>query len=132
MNRLVNVKRPWWLAGVWVVLLSMGSGCGQNGPSADPGQAEEALHAALDAWKAGGTPDDLGKRSPAIHVNDLDWRDGFRLVSYKPSTEGRQAGYDMNYAVTLELKSPKGKKVKKTAVYTITTRPECLVMRQEG
>ena len=29
----------------------------------------------------------------------------------------------MNYPVVLELKSPKGKSVKKTAVYTVTTRP---------
>jgi len=132
MNRLILAKRFSWLAGVLAVLLSMGSGCSQNGPSADPAQAEKALHAALDAWKSGSTPDEFGKNTPGIHVNDLDWREGFRLVSYKPATEGRQAGYDMNYAVTLELKSPKGKKVKKTAVYSITTTPECLVMRQEG
>ena len=132
MPRLVNARKTSWLAGVMVVLVSMGSGCSRNGPTADAGQAEEALRVVLDAWKAGGTPAELGKRSPAIHVNDLDWRDGFRLVSYKPSSQGRLAGFDMNYAVTLELKSPKGKSVKKTAVYTITTRPECLVLRQEG
>ena len=132
MITLVIAKRTWRLAGVLAVLVSMGSGCGGNGPVADPRAAEDELHAALDSWKAGGSPDDLGKRSPAIHVNDLDWRDGFRLISYKPGAEGRLAGYDMNYAVTLELKSPKGKKIKKIAVYTITTRPECLVMRQEG
>ena len=38
----------------------------------------------------------------------------------------------MNYPVVLELKSPKGKSVKKNAVYTVTTRPELLVSRQEG
>ena len=38
----------------------------------------------------------------------------------------------MNYPVVLELKSPKGDSVKKTAVYTVTTSPELLVSRQEG
>ena len=38
----------------------------------------------------------------------------------------------MNYPVTLELKTPKGKSVKKAAVYTVTTSPQLLVLRQEG
>ena len=78
----------------------------------------------LDAWKAGETPEDLAKRSPPIHVKDVDWSGGFRLVSYKAGDEGKLVGYDMNYPVVLELKSPKGKSVKKTAVYTVTTQPE--------
>jgi hypothetical protein len=38
----------------------------------------------------------------------------------------------MNYPVLLELKNPKGSTVKKKAVYTITTSPEVLILRQEG
>ena len=113
-------------------MLSFGMGCGQSARPADASQAQAALRTVLDAWKAGGMPGDLGSRTPSIHVKDLDWNEGYRLMSYKPSDEGKLAGYDMNYAVILDLKTPKGKSVKKTAVYTITTRPECLVMRQEG
>jgi hypothetical protein len=38
----------------------------------------------------------------------------------------------MTYPVVLEMENPKGKSVKKNAVYTVTTRPELLVSRQEG
>jgi hypothetical protein len=126
-----KLARPsWWLAGV--LLLATGCGTGQVGHTADADQAQQALRAVLDAWKAGETPENLAKRTPAIHVKDVEWLDGFRLLSYSPGGEGKLVGYDMNYTVTLELKSPKGKAVKRSAVYTITTRPELLVMRQEG
>jgi hypothetical protein len=112
--------------------MSGGCGAAQSAHTSDPAQAQQALHAVLDAWKAGEQPADLEKRTPPIHVKDLDWLDGFRLVSYKAGEEGRLVGYDMNYPVVLELKSPKGTSVKKNAVYTITTRPELLISRQEG
>jgi hypothetical protein len=112
----------------------MVSGCGIGGSAhqADPTGAQEALHAVLDAWKAGEKPEDLQKRTPPIHVKDLDWNDGFSLVGYKAHEDGKLVGYDMNYPVVLELKSPKGNSVKKNAVYTVTTRPQLLVLRQEG
>ena len=50
-------------------------------PPTRPGP--EALHAVLDAWKAGEKPEDLEKRTPPIHVKDVDWNGGFRLVGYK-------------------------------------------------
>jgi len=84
------------------------------------------------AFTASTKPEDLEKRTPPIHVKDVDWNGGFRLVSYKAGEAGKLAGYDMNYPVVLELKSPKGNSVKKNAVYTVTTRPELLVSRQEG
>jgi hypothetical protein len=92
----------------------------------------KALQSVLDAWKAGERPEDLEKLTPPIHVKDADWKGGFFLVSYKADQEGRLVGYDMNYPVVLELKDPRGKPVKKTAVYSITTRPSLLVARQEG
>jgi hypothetical protein len=123
-------RRSWWLAAV--LLLSSGCGTSPVGHTADADQAKEALRVVLDAWRAGETPESLAQRTPAIHVKDMDWLDGFRLVSYSPEGQGKLVGYDMNYTVTLELKSPKGKAVKRDAVYTITTRPERLVLRQEG
>jgi hypothetical protein len=114
--------------------LAAASGCGVGSSvhPADPTQAQAVLRTVLDAWKAGETPDALQKRTPPIHVADMDWRDGFRLVGYQADSEGKLVGYDMNYPVVLELKNPKGTAVKKKAVYTITTAPEVLVLRQEG
>jgi hypothetical protein len=130
MRGIVRALRPWWLAGSLIIW----SGCGAGGSAeqADPAKAQEALHAVLDAWKSGGKPEELEKRTPPIHVKDLDWVGGFRLVGYKADAAGKPAGYDMTYPVVLELESPKGKSVTKNAVYTVTTRPELLVSRQEG
>ena len=122
--------RSGWILGA--LLISAGCGMGGSAHPADPDQAREALIAVLDAWKAGEKPEDLGNRTPPIHVKDTDWKGGFVLVSYNAQTEGKLAGYDMNCPVSLELKSPKGKSAKKTVIYTITTRPELLVTRQEG
>jgi hypothetical protein len=130
MRSIVISLRPWWLAGSLIIL----SGCGAGGAAerADPAQAQDALHAVLDAWKAGEKPEDLEKRTPPIHVKDLDWAGGFKLVGYQADAAGKLAGYDMTYPVVLEMENPKGKSVKKNAVYTVTTRPELLVSRQEG
>jgi hypothetical protein len=131
MRGFVHALRPWWLAGSLLIL----SGCGAGGAAeqADPAKAQETLNAVLDAWKSGEKPADLEKRTPPIHVKDLDWVGGFRLVGYKAdAAAGKLAGFDMSYPVVLELESPKGKSVKKNAVYTVTTRPELLVSRQEG
>jgi hypothetical protein len=119
------------LTGCAFVLIA-GCGFGENAQPADPTQSIKALQSVLDAWKAGEKPEDLEKLTPPIHVKDADWKGGFFLVSYKADQEGRLVGYDMNYPVVLELKDPRGKPVKKTAVYSITTRPSLLVARQEG
>jgi hypothetical protein len=130
MRWTVRALRPCWIAGALVI--SVGCGMGGDAHPADLNQAQEALHTMLDAWKAGETQEDLGKRTPPIHVKDVDWNGGFVLVGYKADADGKLVGYDMNCPVILELKSPKGKSVKKNVVYTITTRPELLVSRQEG
>jgi hypothetical protein len=130
MKRIMQTLGPGWLAATLVIL----SGCGAGGTPdpADPARAQEALRAVLDAWKAGDQPEDLEKRTPPIHVKDLDWRNGFHLVRYRADADGRLVGYDMNYLVVLELRSPKGNAVKRNALYTVTTRPQVLILRQEG
>ncbi len=121
---------PW--VGTVALLLSSGCGPGGHPPPADAAQARAALLAALDCWKAGERPEALARQSPAIHVKDMDWDGGFRLVAYRADADGRLVGYDMNYPVVLELKSPKGTAVKKNAVYTVATRAEVYITRQEG
>jgi hypothetical protein len=133
MMTILRDRRAWCLGLAGVALISTcGCGASSGAQAADPDQAQTALRAALDAWKAGGKPADLESHAPSIHVKDADWNDGFRLVSYRAGDEGKLVGFDMNYPVVLELKSPKGKAVKKQAVYTVTTRPQVLVLRQEG
>ena len=109
------------------------TGCGESlATPSDPAKAAVALKKVLESWKAGETPESLASRSPAIQVIDLDWRQGYKLVGYIVDDTGYLAGYDMNYKVSLRLKSPKGRLIKRTAVYTVTTHPEVMIQRQEG
>jgi hypothetical protein len=117
---------------VAAIVASSGCGAGSTPKPADPDLAHEALRTVLDAWKSGETPADLGKRTPPIQVLDLDWQARLALVSYMAEPEGKLVGHDLNYPVVLELKNSKGRTIKKTAVNTVTTRPEILVLRQEG
>ena len=121
-------------AGSLATMFLMATGCstGEKPTAADSTQARATLQAALDAWKAGGAPESLANQSPPILVKDVDWKGGYSLLDYKAEAEGKLVGYDMNYPVVLELKSPKGVSVKKNAVYTVTTSPGLLVSRQEG
>jgi hypothetical protein len=131
MARTAGKLRSWWFAGALALIGP--AGCGSpNPPAAEPSRAHDALRAALDAWKAGETPEALSKRTPSIHVSDTDWKGGFRLIGYQAGEAGRLVGFDMTYPVVLELKDRKGRSVKKTAVYTVSTNPQLLVLRQEG
>jgi hypothetical protein len=130
MKWIVSVLRSCLTGGALVLIA--GCGLGERAEPADRDQAQKALQTVLDAWKAGEKPENLENLTPPIHVKDADWRGGFLLVGYKADQEGRLVGFDINYPVILELKSPKGKPVKKTAVYSIATRPSLLVARQEG
>jgi hypothetical protein len=129
MTRTHRPRRPWSLA--CALLLSFGCGASQTGAPADPSRAQEALRAALDAWKGGETLDALAQRTPPIRVSDLDWSGGLRLEGYQAEEAGQLLGYDLNYPVVLNLKDRKGKALKKKAVYVVTTQPELLVLRQE-
>ena len=114
---------------VWSLFVS---GCGGSfGSSFDPDEGKKALSAALDAWKAGEKPNALAQRTPPIHVTDGDWLSGLRLQAYS-ADDGKLVGSDVNYQVALELKTPKGQVVKKTAVYAVTTHPQTLVLRQDS
>ena len=130
MIRIVRTAGTVWVAAM--LLTASGCGAGATPQLSDSAKAKAALQNALESWKAGKTPKDLKKQSPPIHVKDVDWDGGFLLVNFKADAEGKLAGYDVNYPVVLELKSPKGVSVKKTAVYTVTTTPELLISRQEG
>jgi hypothetical protein len=124
-------RRASWSAGVLMLMLACG-GCGPSARPSDHGEGRKALQAVLDAWKGGEKPDVLAQRSPSIHVSDGDWMSGLLLKSYKADDEGKLVGTDLSYSVVLELKTPKGKVTKKTAVYAVTTHPLILVLRQDS
>ena len=112
-----------------VLALVLGGGCAPSAARAsDPDEGRKALQVMLDAWKGGSKPDALAQQNPSIHASDGDWKSGHVLQDYR-ADEGKLVGSDLNYAVELELKNPKGRVTRKTAVYAVTTHPQLLVLR---
>jgi hypothetical protein len=136
-KQITTIRQDSWLASLPVLILVLalalvlGSGCGQSARPSDPGEGRKALQAVLDAWKGGAKPDALAQQSPSIHASDGDWKSGLVLQNYRADDQGTLVGSDLNYSVVLELKNPKGKVTKKTAVYSVTTHPQFLVLRQD-
>lgn len=117
---------------VAAAFLTFISGCAGGGsPVSDPAQAEEILSMALEAWKSGTSSDDLASRKPSIVVHDPDWKSGTSLVTFEPQP-ARLAGNNVTLPVRLTLKTGKGRKVQRTAVYSITTSPMNMIVREEG
>ena len=133
MNRFLNLftalnVRHGLIAAMF---LTLASGCACGSRVSDPAQAEEILSTALEAWKSGTSSDDLASRNPAIVVHDPDWKSGTSLVTFEPQP-ARLAGNNVTLPVKLTLKTGKGRKVQRTAVYAITTNPVNLIVREEG
>lgn len=115
------------------VLVAVSSGCGSSqGPVADMDKAHAAVKQTLEGWKSGKPFDNSLENSPEIVFQDEDRQLGYRLINYKPGGDVRQAGHSVYYPVVLEMKSPRGRIVKKQVIYSVSTSPILLVLRQDG
>jgi hypothetical protein len=113
------------LAGMLLTL-----GCGGPPAPADPAQARAALRAALDAWQKGESPDALKEHQPPVTVTAWEWRAGYQLLSYTIESDTPFAA-DLRCRVQLALKNPRGKVLRKTAVYVVGTSPVLTVAQEE-
>lgn len=92
---------------ILVLLMICMPGCAKTGDIKDyippEEQARQALTTALDAWKAGKAPDQIGASKPAITVQDKQWSAGKKLTAYE--IVGPASGEDQNrrFAVKLTL-----------------------------
>ena len=102
--------------GSWAAVDSVGCPGPPDTPPT-PSRARKGLRPCSTPGKRARSPTPSQAETPPILVKDKDWQDGFRLISYQADDEGSR-GLDMNYTVTLRARDPKGKAVKKTAVYT--------------
>ncbi len=109
----------------------VGCGGGALPAASEPDQAKQVLTAALDAWKRGEPVASLASAKPPVRVLDREWGDGFVLNRYDLKGEPQRMGLNIQQAVALDLKSPKGKTIKKTVFYTVTTGPQPVVARQD-
>lgn len=65
--------------------------------------ARAALTTALDAWKAGKAPDQIGASGPAVQAQDTQWRDGQKLVAYEIVGPAPASADDPNRRYTVKL-----------------------------
>jgi hypothetical protein len=108
------------------------AGCGPRQPRAaavDAELARESLLTVLDSWKKGDAPKSLRQHSPSITVQDMDWEMGYTLVDYRID-EGKSADANLLCPVTLSLRDPQGKEVKRQVRYMVGTDPTITVFRE--
>jgi hypothetical protein len=122
--------RPGLVPGLVLLLAAAGCFGGRPPEPADPDRAREVLRATLDAWQKGESGDSLQQRQPAIIVVDEEWRDGYRLLGYKLGGELPMGG-ELRCRVALSLKNPRGRAVKKDAVFNVGTGSVLTVSRQD-
>lgn len=65
--------------------------------------AKQALTRALDAWKAGKTPDQIGASQPAINVQDQRWASGKKLAAYEILSAAAGEDDHRRYSVRLTI-----------------------------
>lgn len=100
-------------------------------PPAEPDGARQALTTALDTWQSGEPPDALASREPPLRILDRDWSGGSTLIGYKLKGDGHPLGPNVQQTVTLNLKTPRGKALKKTVNYVIGSGDPPVIARQD-
>jgi hypothetical protein len=112
--------------------LLIAAGCRSKPEPADPGKSREALQSVLSAWQNGEAAESLRQHKPPITAVDPRWREKYRLVRFEVADGGNAAGFDHRYRVQLWLQTPDGREVQEDALFTVSTKPELVVMREES
>jgi hypothetical protein len=110
-------------------------GCqGESHPlpaATEPSAAVESLTQALDAWRAGGTPNAFMQSHQNVTIRDEDWQQGTQLVNFNLSDPPQRYGHDIRLIVHLTLKSAKAATLKKVVRYTVATEPQITILRDD-
>ena len=97
-----------------VALLVFASGCGQK---VDLDRAGQAVISALEAWKGGGTPEQLAAQ--AIEITEPDWKAGYRLLDFQLKSASLQPQQGPRVVVVLTVQGRAGKRVSKEVAYEV-------------
>ncbi|MDY3556669.1 hypothetical protein R5W24_005839 [Gemmata sp. JC717] len=110
------------------------TGCGDPKPlpmAATPESSRAALVGALDAWKAGKTPQDLAAGSPPVLFVDDDINRS-KLADYKIEGDGLPKGTGYSYTVSLTLADKDAAKTRaKKVAYTVVTEPRLAITKED-
>ena len=121
--------RASWLFVALVATVQVG--CQAAAQPAAPDQARATLQQALTAWKEGESPEAFRQRS-SITAVDRRWQEGYHLLSYDIVGDGQRSGLDWQCRVRLSLRTASGKKLDERGVYTISTSPALVIVRNES
>lgn len=91
--------------------------------------ARKALGAALDAWKSGKRPDQIGASNPTVNAQDIQWRDGKKLADYE--IVGPAPAEDQNQRFTVKLKLA-GEAAPKETTYVVVGKDPLWVFSAES
>ncbi len=110
--------------------LLVSSGCTRKVSVAPPDaeQARQVLTKALDAWQRGEKPADLQARE-AIGVSDRNWREGWKLQSYKLLAGQEERGSSLRIKARLKVSDSKGKAADLNVSYFVGLAPAISIVR---
>jgi hypothetical protein len=116
------------------LLCALAAGCSrqQRAAPVNVSLAQESLRKSLDSWKKGDDPGSLRHGSPSITVQDLDWKNGYKLTDYEIIGEGKYDDANLRCPVKLKLLEPNGKEVSREVTYMVGTDPSITVFREIG
>lgn len=122
------MKRQWLVGLVGLGLASV-AGCGGIS-AAKVDEAKGHVRKGLEAWKAGGKPDDLKTSSPAVEFNEQLWIAGEKLVNFELTGTARyvDAVQAVRVEAKLTLRGKKGKDRTETVTYDVTLGPPVKVV----
>jgi hypothetical protein len=119
-------------AAMLAALVSTGvSGCGGYSAAAHRVAADEArstLDAVLKSWQEGETPDAWQQKTPAVVVQDMEWKSGVKLISFE-MLESQAIDANLHCRVKLILDTPQRGQVERTVKYLVGTSPVLTVFR---
>lgn len=129
---MTPLRRPGATALILAAAL-IGAGCAKTLPSAgDPDEGRRLVTAALDAWKAGGTPDDLLTQKPAARIVDRDWQEGRTLIDYTLTGPAQELGLNIQCAAELTLGDVGGKSTTRRITYVVNPGAPPVITRLEA
>jgi hypothetical protein len=95
----------------------------------DPGDAEPLKLS--QSWKAGATPDSWQQQTPAVVVQDMDWKGGAKLTEFEiVGTEAVDA--NLHCQTSLTMTDLQQKTIERTVTYLVGTSPTLTVFRAPG
>jgi hypothetical protein len=116
----------------FILCLPLLAGCGSNKMEAhpvDPGLARSTLDAVLKSWQEGATPESWQQKSPAVVVQDMDWKTGRKLKSFEVIEPTESVDANLHCQVKLTLEDAEKGEVEQTVKYVVGTSPVLTVFR---